>query len=344
MAYLVGMDEAGYGPNLGPLVISATVWQVNGEPGAVDLYDALADVAARTPDRRRIAIADSKQLYKPQGSLGLLERGVLSALAVAGREVTDWPSLCDALEADPDGRRHRLPWYDGYQLPLPVAIDAQERERLASVFDQGLCAAGVRLLSVRSTAVFPEEFNALIDSHGNKATALSKLSLQLLGRMLKPLDDGPVLAVCDKHGGRNRYGKLLREQFPGERVEVIAESGSESIYRVKKGTGLIFRDDLEVASKKRAASPFLIRFARGGEASLPVALASMTSKYLRELAMRALNDYWKGHVESLRPTAGYPVDARRFKARPGWASPIAFSVETARILRCVGPRLSITIK
>ena len=137
MAYLVGMDEAGYGPNLGPLVISATAWQVDGDPTAVDLYDALADVVGRVPDRRRIAIADSKQLYKPRGSLRLLERGVLAALAVVGREVDDWPSLCDALDADPDGRRHRLPWYDGYQLPLPVAIDAEQRERIARVFEQG---------------------------------------------------------------------------------------------------------------------------------------------------------------------------------------------------------------
>ena len=30
MPYLVGTDEAGYAPNLGPLVISATVWWVGG--------------------------------------------------------------------------------------------------------------------------------------------------------------------------------------------------------------------------------------------------------------------------------------------------------------------------
>ena len=29
MPYLVGTDEAGYGPNLGPLVVSATVWRVD---------------------------------------------------------------------------------------------------------------------------------------------------------------------------------------------------------------------------------------------------------------------------------------------------------------------------
>jgi hypothetical protein len=38
----------------------------------------------------------------------------------------------------------------------------------------------------------------------------------------------------------------------------------------------------------------------------------MTSKYLREQAMRAFNDFWCGRVRDLVPTAGYPGDARRF--------------------------------
>ena len=39
----------------------------------------------------------------------------------------------------------------------------------------------------------------------------------------------------------------------------------------------------------------------------------MTAKYLRELAMRAFNEFWCGHLPELRPTAGYTQDARRFK-------------------------------
>ena len=57
-----------------------------------------------------------------------------------------------------------------------------------------------------------------------------------------------------------------------------------------------------------------IAFQAKGESHLPTALASMASKYLRELAMHAFNDFWRGHVADLRPTAGYPLDARRFKA------------------------------
>jgi hypothetical protein len=39
----------------------------------------------------------------------------------------------------------------------------------------------------------------------------------------------------------------------------------------------------------------------------------MVSKYLRELAMRAFNDFWCARVPELKPTAGYPSDSRRFK-------------------------------
>ena len=43
-----------------------------------------------------------------------------------------------------------------------------------------------------------------------------------------------------------------------------------------------------------------------------VALASMASKYLRELLMLEFNRFWQSHVADLKPTAGYPGDAARF--------------------------------
>jgi len=42
------------------------------------------------------------------------------------------------------------------------------------------------------------------------------------------------------------------------------------------------------------------------------ALASMTSKYLRELLMLEFNRFWQERVPGLKATAGYPSDAVRF--------------------------------
>jgi ribonuclease HII len=42
------------------------------------------------------------------------------------------------------------------------------------------------------------------------------------------------------------------------------------------------------------------------------ALASMFSKYIRELFVRLFNTYWQEQIKDLKPTAGYPEDAKRF--------------------------------
>ena len=51
---------------------------------------------------------------------------------------------------------------------------------------------------------------------------------------------------------------------------------------------------------------------RADSTNLCVALASMISKYLREVLMMEFNAFWMSQLPDLKPTAGYPVDARRF--------------------------------
>ena len=102
--------------------------------------------------------------------------------------------------------------------------------------------------------------------------------------------------ICDKHGGRNRYGALLQEHFPDDFIEVRGEGPRQSVY--------------QFGSAGRRVE---VSFRVGAEACLPAALASMASKYLRELSMLAVNDFWRRRVPKLRPTAGYPTDAKRFR-------------------------------
>jgi glycine betaine/choline ABC-type transport system substrate-binding protein len=68
MQYLIGTDEAGYGPNLGPLVISATVWQVPEGTGNEGLSELLTDVIVDTPGRAHLYVfATSRDLVgKPE--------------------------------------------------------------------------------------------------------------------------------------------------------------------------------------------------------------------------------------------------------------------------------------
>src|SRR5687768_11125115 len=49
MGLIIGMDEAGLGPNLGPFIVAATVWEFPGRSRNFDLFDALKDAVAPEP-------------------------------------------------------------------------------------------------------------------------------------------------------------------------------------------------------------------------------------------------------------------------------------------------------
>ena len=54
-------------------------------------------------------------------------------------------------------------------------------------------------------------------------------------------------------------------------------------------------------SSARRADGVEVLFRVGAEACLPAVLASMASKYLRELSMLAVNDFWRRRVPSCGP-------------------------------------------
>jgi hypothetical protein len=300
MLYVIGTDEAGYGPHLGPLVISASVWQVDDPAKAHNLYRVLKKVVCADPAKangRRVAMADSKALYKP-GMIHDLERGALAALGCVGYRCGPWQDLWRFLDRQATCNADSLAWHDGCELSVPFEVDLAKLAKTTAAFRDGLEQAGVRLVSLHSRTIFPEEFNRLTESFNNKSETLSRLTLDLLGHVLTQLPAAPVIAYCDKHGGRNFYSQLLQRQFPDWLVEVYCEGSAESIYRFGP-------------TERRIEVGFRVQ----SERFLPAALASMIAKYLREVFMRPFNDFWCARIPGLRPTAGYPRDSHRFRAQ-----------------------------
>jgi hypothetical protein len=297
--YLIGTDEAGYGPNLGPLVVSATLWELDESSPQRDLYARLADLVvlrARDAGANNLAIADSKNLYKPRGTLKHLERAIFGAWKYLDREISTAEQFFDA--ADPSSREDRLelPWADEYQKAVPSDLTAETIDQVGRLLKDHFSAVGVRLVDLRSRVVYPSEFNRLCDRYDSKGLALSRITMGLLERMVRQCGDAEIEILCDKHGGRNRYAELLGESWPDEFIEIYEESREVSCYRFGR--------------PERRVS---IKFQARGESFLPAALASMQCKLLRELAMGAFNRHWSEKFPALKPTAGYPQDARRWR-------------------------------
>jgi hypothetical protein len=299
MAYLLGTDEAGYGPKLGPLVVAATLWRVPESSPWDDLYVQLGQLVTRRPNSARpspaIPIADSKTLYKSGGGLEKLEAGIFPALSAIGSTITRWTDVWLNVAPACAAQLQLIPWYQNFDIDLPVDADNRLLKQHAQGFRPGLAHCDVELLNIRARVVIEEQFNRLTDQWGGKGALLSNVTMELMSELLTPLDAGQILVHGDKHGGRDRYGALLQQYFPEHLIEIRHESRSLSIYR-------------SGPPSRRVE----FRFAANGETFLPAALASMVAKYLRELAMKAFNHFWQQHVANLKPTAGYPLDAKRF--------------------------------
>lgn len=337
---LIGIDEAGYGPMLGPLCVGLCAMRVEGwQPGddAPDLWERLAPGVCRKPGdpRGRVAIEDSKKLKLPNDArrhpLTHLERGVLAAWrAIDGERpipATDL-GLLSALGVSLERRSEpsggiacvgSAPWYQGEALVVPVAHGAGAIEIAGNVLAGACAEAGVHVVDLRCRAVFEEEFNRTVRDHRSKAaTTLIGIGEHLRRIWVKWSAVDPAQpqnhprVVIDRLGGRTGYAQLLAgllgpEVAPSITVREVSSAPGVSRYQIE-GSG---PDDqgqrrLSVVVRTEAESAFL-----------PVALASMTAKYCRELLMARFNRCWsqaaaRAGLGELKPTAGYVQDARRW--------------------------------
>ncbi|MDR3636220.1 MAG: hypothetical protein P4L84_20630 [Isosphaeraceae bacterium] len=293
----VGIDEAGYGPNLGPLVMTAVVAEGPDERPP-SLWDDLAATVARAGGNAdRLWVDDSKALLTGGRGRDRLEAACLAALAATGCGVPgSLRALLAALDAGTLDDVELSPWLDAEDWPVPCA-DA--RIRLERALAAGaLAGAPWRLVAVRSVVVGPARFNAGLAASASKARVHFEAFARLLAGLWERAADGTETVVrADKHGGRHFYLEPLHEAFPDIWIDRGPEGPELSRYTLR-GPG-------------RRLSLSLVPRADADDGL--VALASIISKAVREHWMDVFNAHWTARLPDLRPTAGYPNDAPRFR-------------------------------
>lgn len=286
----VGIDEAGYGPNLGPLVMTAVV--AVGTGSAPNLWHDLPGIfRAKQSSGQGLCVDDSKEVMARRDGRELLERACRSIVATS---LDGFPTpfsknhWLETFGADIYGGEELARWSDGV-LPSPP-VD------LAGV-SVPLACDGWRILAMQVKVVGPEKFNRLLEKHGNKAAAHSSIFIELLEWVKTLAGPDETVQICsDKHGGRHFYMPMLAEAFPDLWIQNLQEKPALSHYKIKAD-----------------ATNYEFRFLPKADSENGlVALASMVSKLMREQWMDRFNAWFARRLPGLKPTAGYPMDAKRF--------------------------------
>ncbi len=292
---LIGTDEAGYGPNLGPLVVTATAWELPMELEPAGLWREFHKVLTDHPERgdSRLFVADSKAVFSSGKSLEDLEVPVLAFLQTLGHNTASMDVLGTSLAGARfvDGYRGEI-WNSTPGLTLPRDSSGDHVGEWSETLTVEMQRLQIRLLAARSRILFPKEFNQRTAAAGSKGVVNSEATLELVRSLSDEFcDHRSVFVVCDKHGGRNRYDELISAAFDDQFVFRLEESRESSRYRMGRAE---------------------FCFRTHAEELLPVALSSMISKYVREILMHQFNAFWVERIPGLKPTQGYPVDAKRF--------------------------------
>ena len=289
----VGIDEAGYGPTLGPLAIVSAAVEGNSPASLL-----------------ATGVKDSKKLHDSQ-DLAPLEQVVLPAIAWFTGFQPDTAADCFALLGEGPEVRAAVPWMErASSLRLPVAAKSLVPWHVPDLIPRGLSGSLIQ----------PRAYNAYLRRDQSRFGNKADLEWAHIGQLLAKAHDPalPITTVVDRLGGRKFYRDVLQAIFPQELVLIEGESPLVSRYLVPSVNHAGHAIGFHVGGE--SVSPL-------------TAIASCIAKYVRELHMLLLNRYWCELMPWLKPTAGYPQDAIRWLHQIGTGHADAWRDDLIRVTK-----------
>ncbi|QQR89328.1 MAG: hypothetical protein IPJ88_14120 [Myxococcales bacterium] len=275
-SYITGIDENGLGPRLGPLVATAVTVKV---PSYEAEYWRKIGIS--------IGVTDSKK-SSGFGQMRFAEGFVLAVMeSLLGRQPRSYYELLAALSLD-DIKILKAPcpvqseaqcWQGNTALPAWGASIDQGRALLSK-----LEQAGLQIVRARSALACAGVLNQQA-AQGVNRLAIDLWLFERLALDARASLESNLLTLCGMVGGIRSYVPRLRIINPDHVTEAKEENGI-SRYAVKNLGELCFSVDADAEH-------------------LPVAIASMIGKYLRELAMKQLYTFYAHYLPDLPEVSGY---------------------------------------
>ena len=282
---VMGVDENGLGPRLGPLVATSVTLRTPRYARAALCERGLA-----------LGLTDSKETggfgrmgFTESVALALLKRGGAGLLGSADGLLDQVsPDLRQRLRACcPDDPTAEQCW--AVDLPLP-AFGGDESHGEA-ILDRLVGRSSLCIVDVQSRIACAGVLNAKLAAGKNKLAVDLELFEDLISSV-HGRHGSPMLVVCGMIGGIRDYASRL-SRFESHRVEPLAGRRGQKRYAVDGVDEVRFEVDADARH-------------------LPVALASIVGKYVREICMRRIGEFYRRGNPELKLASGYhdPVTTR----------------------------------
>jgi ribonuclease HII len=285
-AILVGVDENGLGPRLGPLIVTAVTARASAEGAKLVGKRPRGSLATRLGDSKRLvsfddgALGEAWAIALAKHASGAVHSASASAIvsALALDDEATLQSACPSHHVDQCWST------EGEALAADASLVTKVERDLARLAERGLEVTGARV-----AITCAKQLNSAVD----RGLSRFHTDLHVMERLVASAarDAGTeVRATCGKVGGFDRYGEAFGSF--GLHVAVV-EGRARSEYRVPGVGTVAFVRDAE-------------------ERDLLVAMASLVGKWVRDLLMRRIVRYHRASVPDLPDASGYhdPVTTR----------------------------------
>ena len=310
---IIGIDENGYGPVLGPLVVTATAFKIDRRENFWQLLNL-----AKNPDYpEKLVVTDSKKLFS-KNSLNRCRMGEKTVFSFFYLLFKTFPKNSDRFlskillnfslfpQLCKESRTEVKPCWEEIFLPLwlqeslineattssPVVarfIELKKKiKKEAGKLRKKLKREKIEFLGLKSICICPFQFNRLVK--GKSKSYLNYLQFEKLISYFLQKKEKNFYISADRIGGQKRYLPLLKRGFLRDwNCQTLEEKKEISSY------GLNLKG-------KEATISFL---QNGEEKEFSIALSSLFGKYIREIFMKRINKFFQNYNPELKPVSGY---------------------------------------
>jgi len=346
--YVLGIDEAGYGPDIGPLVVTSSLFRLSEKYHSEKFWDTLSEIISKKTKEfpEKVIVSDSKDIFKNHPKNYLIgETTALCSYCLLYPAPLNFQEFLQNIFLDNldlfqkrcktfSKYTYRMCWgnnnfFSEDPLNSKNLDPSPFLDNLFPKLKKVIKSSGIDLIDIKSIVLCPHLYNESITKKGKlffNYLQFERLIENALKRILieniSVRDKEETVKLEKKYKKATRNFKKNEQKNNLNSIYVIADKlGSKKYYINYLKSGLLGDFKIKILEQNRNISSYellnnleirLSFIKEGDKTHFPIALSSVFSKYIRERFIKNINEFFATKIQDLEPTKGYAYKIEKF--------------------------------